>query len=288
MNTKVVKAVATKTLDAFEAISTTANVAAHGPVTSPLSALASVNVLTADAVSRSHRASALDELEAMAALAREPAIHEVIAEEGGVETTYYICRGKTYGIAIPGAKIVSAGLPLGHIASFDAGDEVEIDTPNGERLLVIKEVARLRPSLKVGGWDSVNSTISGTKATGLLTIKSFRALLDQPKVTKPIIDVVGSILAAERQAQNVVQGRQRQTFEKMALRDQPILDRYQSEIFRLPLGRQLLIVGAPGTGKTTNFIRRLGQKLDIELISAGERRTVEAQWANELPTPTVG
>jgi predicted NACHT family NTPase len=54
----------------------------------------------------------------------------------------------------------------------------------------------------------------------------------------------------------------------MGLRDQPILDQFQGEIFRLPLDSQLIILGPPGTGKTTTLIKRLGQKLDIETLEA--------------------
>ena len=62
----------------------------------------------------------------------------------------------------------------------------------------------------------------------------------------------------------------------MDLRDQPILDQYQDEIFRLPLDSRLLILGAPGTGKTTTLIRRLGQKLDWEFLDDDEQRVIRS------------
>jgi hypothetical protein len=62
----------------------------------------------------------------------------------------------------------------------------------------------------------------------------------------------------------------------MGLRDQPVLDQYQDEIFRLPLDKRLLILEPPGTGKTTTLLRRLGQKLDTAFQNEDEQRVVES------------
>ena len=60
------------------------------------------------------------------------------------------------------------------------------------------------------------------------------------------------------------------SYTHLGLRDQPILDQFQGEIFRLPLDSQLIILGPPGTGKTTTLIKRLGQKIDLENLEEGE------------------
>src|SRR4029079_3368415 len=81
----------------------------------------------------------------------------------------------------------------------------------------------------------------------------------------------------------------------MALRDQPLLDQYQDEIFRLPLDTRSVILGPPGTGKTTTLIKRLGQKLDWPNPSDAAREisadTVAGQARHETSrlmfTPTT-
>ena len=60
----------------------------------------------------------------------------------------------------------------------------------------------------------------------------------------------------------------------MELRDQAVLDQYQDEIFRLPLDTRLVILGPPGTGKTTTLIKRLGLKLDHEYLTDEEKDLV--------------
>ena len=65
----------------------------------------------------------------------------------------------------------------------------------------------------------------------------------------------------------------------MGLRDRPLLDEYQDEIFRLPLDTRLVILGPPGTGKTTTLIKRLGLKLDSEYLEPEEKKLVERSAA---------
>ena len=83
-------------------------------------------------------------------------------------------------------------------------------------------------------------------------------------------------LLEEDTSSNIIGGRRREIIHRMKLRDQPVLDQYQDRIFRLPLNSCLLILGPPGTGKTTTLIKRLGQKLDITFLDEYERRVVQS------------
>ena len=99
-------------------------------------------------------------------------------------------------------------------------------------------------------------------------------LATNPEV--PEEDLIEQLLAGERVQMNLIEGVRRRVITKMALRDQPVLDQFQDEIFRLPLNNRLLILGPAGTGKTTTLIKRLGQKLDQEFLDEDDKDLVIA------------
>ena len=74
----------------------------------------------------------------------------------------------------------------------------------------------------------------------------------------------------------------RKVIERLSLRDQPILDRYQGEVFRLPLDRRLVLLGPPGTGKTTTLIRRLAQNRMPETLTEEELEALSAAGLGEV------
>ncbi|TXI31844.1 MAG: DNA helicase UvrD, partial [Aquipseudomonas alcaligenes] len=138
----------------------------------------------------------------------------------------------------------------------------------------VLERAQLRPNALADGWDS-RDTVVEAEDFGPFTIESLRALLTEVAGEEATEDILGQLLAEETVKANIIDGVRRSVITKMGLRDQPILDQYQDEIFRLPLDKRLLILGPPGTGKTTTLIRRLGQKLDTAFLEEGEQRLVE-------------
>ena len=74
---------------------------------------------------------------------------------------------------------------------------------------------------------------------------------------------------------------------KLELIDRPVLDQHQDKIFRLPLGSQIILTGAPGTGKTTALVKRISQKSREEFLSEEEKNflgEIDNRWVMFAPS----
>lgn len=201
-------------------------------------------------------------------LTKEPAIARVVIQhEDETEHTWYICRATP--IIIKDLKLASYRSSMGRLASLGVGSRFKL--PNGKVVEVLQQ-AQFRPLKQSGEWDSHDTRVE-TDFFGTITVKSLRAFLEQLDDEQD--DILGRILAEERLQNLIDDGMRRNVINKMELRDQPVLDQFQDEIFRLPIDGRLLIVGPPGTGKTTTLILRLGQKLDRDSLLESERRLVD-------------
>ena len=266
---KHIEQMAGEALAQLESIAETAKSKLHDGWTLGSDALASINTMTSSsAIQRLDQISQANR-ESYQVLVTEPAIARVVvADEDGKEKTYYICR-TTPVSGFP--NLASYRAPVGRLASLAIGAEFTL--PNGTVVEVL-ERAQLRPNALADGWDS-RDTVVEAEHFGPFTIESLRALLTEVAGEEVTEDILGQLLAEETVKANIIDGVRRRVITKMGLRDQPILDQYQDEIFRLPLDKRLLILGPPGTGKTTTLIRRLGQKLDTAFLEEGEQRLVE-------------
>jgi len=213
-------------------------------------------------------------------LAEEPAIARVVAlDEEGRRNIFYISRKST--VPLDGnIKLASYQSAVGRLASLSIGEAVSLHIGGSERNFELIETARYKPNKQDGNWDSKISVFEGD-AYGPITVESLLALLRQ----RGVLDAEAALmeLLAGGGDGRIFEGLQHEVRAAMALRDQPILDRIQDEIFRLPINSQLLILGPPGTGKTTTLIRRLGQKLNLDFLEPGERALVSRLATDARP-----
>ena len=210
-------------------------------------------------------------------LSKEPLVSRVVAEDqAGKLHTYFFCRADQ-GMAERG--VISYLTRFGRLASLPVGDEFL--TPGGESWIVVSKTG-LRSDETGGIWDAFSVIQREDQPT--VTVESLRALLQASIPSEDVKDLLDEILAEEAKKAIVEEGIRRSVITKMGLRDQPILDKFQDEIFRLPLSHQVVLLGPPGTGKTTTLIRRLGQKLDVQFLDEDEQRVVqEVGAAQRLP-----
>jgi hypothetical protein len=238
--------------------------------------LAQGNTLNTPATMDSFGRIAREMAENNARLSEEPAIARVVTlDEDDNEWVYVISRGASSLKAAGRQCYCSHYAPAGALASIPPGGSLSLR--KGDRLVTLDVVERtiLHPRESGDRWDSLNTEFQA-ELTRTVTIQSLLRLLEEALETDDPLAAIERLIAAAEADENLIEGKVRGILRKAELRDQAVLDQYQSEIFRLPIDSQLVILGSPGTGKTTTLIRRLGQKLNYVELPDEEKATIDS------------
>lgn len=258
---------AREVLDSFGEISAHAEVGLQSQGIT-IESFASVNVATYDAlVSNLHQRNA-DTVANLQRLRREPAIARLVIEDEDQKLeTLYISPAKTVGAGK--VRLCSYMAPKGRLATFGVGEDAEVKLPAGTYSFLIREKMTFSVVELGDGWDS-RPAIHFRESAPPLTIRSLRDLLREDGIADDEIDALAPWLG-QTGGEDITVGIKRGVLTAMQLRVAPILDRFQDEIFRLPIDSKIAIMGPPGTGKTTTMVRRLRQKLDFAYLDEEEQ-----------------
>ncbi|MDO8069250.1 ATP-binding domain-containing protein [Janthinobacterium sp. SUN206] len=216
--------------------------------------------------------------EAWRELSGEPSIARLVLKaESGQELVIYITRNISINLA-SNKQVASYKSAIGRLAELPVGEDASIVLQGRPQVFSVIEKTSFRPGMTDNGWDSLDSQYRHVDL-GVFSIDSLRSLLIARGIDA--VDELDKLLEKAATENGVRAGISHQVRTAMGLRDQPILDQFQGEIFRLPLDSQLIILGPPGTGKTTTLIKRLGQKLDISNLDENERHVADVSGQNK-------
>lgn len=278
-----IERLASESLEVMDAVSSAAKLKTKDAAKLPSAgSLANTNTWTDDTPTKNWVAINQNNIEEFRTLEREPVIARIVVltEDDGEKIYYFSRRSSPAPVDNIKAFFASYRSPKGPLASITPGDGVSLPIGGQNKYFEVVERTQYHPKFQKQ-WDSVNNLVENCE-TGPITVNSLRDFLAEIKPPQETEDLLSDLLRDEESSEIIFKGVRRNVIDRMSLRDQPILDKYQDEIFRLPLQKELLIVGPPGTGKTTTLIRRLGQKLDSNFLSEEEKELL-GRYQTKLP-----
>ncbi|SBS63548.1 ATP-binding domain-containing protein [Vibrio atlanticus] len=275
------KQLSEEALDTLEEVFLTVSEKSSKQSSDPLAhddVFASGNSVTSTVAYDNFRKIREDSIDVFDNLKKEPFISKVVFEdEVGDCHSRYIARVSIAGVSIKARNLISKRHPLSSLASVPVGECKNLYFDGRNQELTVVEVTLFTPEHR-DSWDSIFSIYKHEDA-GTKEIKSLRSFL-QSSVLTDDVDGFDALFEDEDEDDVIVEdGISHKVLTAMGLRDQPILDQIQDEIFRQPLNTQRVILGPPGTGKTTTLIQRLGQKRDVEFLDDLDKKIAVADFS---------
>ncbi len=179
----------------------------------------------------------------------------------------------------------SRNAPVGRLASLNVGEELEVKIDRRIKQFELVEKSIFRPQ-KGMPWDAIRSVVYLNDVQEYLgSMREFLAGLGELDVEDmsaqgmALVDEIDTEARRRKEARKSEIRRrkrlQQRAIEQLALRDQPVLDSRQDLFCRAPIDAQIILIGAPGTGKTTTLVKRLAIVLDPKSRPEDEELTGE-------------